>query len=151
MKIKLFDLPAGSLFFYDNSLALKSEYVSNSGAVQSFLLDSGEMFWGGTNNAKDLNNLEVFPIKSIWDLQKAFHDMHDLLRDIDIYADQPEQSGWNVKNCSKIATDGLNKLYKEYPDLFLPNSEQNPERSVATMPNSSNEADNQIKQNPFGG
>jgi len=34
-------------------------------------------------------------------------------------------------------------------DLF--NSEQNPERSVATMPNSSNEADKQIKQNPFGG
>jgi len=30
-------------------------------------------------------------------------------------------------------------------------SEQNPERSVATMPNSSNEADKQIKQNPFGG
>ena len=31
------------------------------------------------------------------------------------------------------------------------NSEQNHERSVATMPNSSNEADKQIKQNPFGG
>jgi len=38
-----------------------------------------------------------------------------------------------------------------YKKLEKLNSEQNPERSVATMPNSSNEADKQIKQNPFGG
>jgi hypothetical protein len=32
-----------------------------------------------------------------------------------------------------------------------PNSEQNPERSVARNDDSSTKADNQIKQNPFGG
>jgi len=52
-------------------------------------------------------------------LKKALSVCHDLLRDVDIYADEPEQSGWTVKNCSKIATKGLDKLYKEYPDLFL--------------------------------
>jgi len=52
-------------------------------------------------------------------VKKALSICHDLLRDVDIYADQPEQSKWTVQNCSKIATNGLDKLYKEYPDLFL--------------------------------
>jgi len=47
---------------------------------------------------------------------------------------------------------GSNLLWnkrREFTDL--PNSEQNVHGSVATMPNSSNDADKQIKQNPFGG
>jgi hypothetical protein len=41
------------------------------------------------------------------------------------------------------------EIIGEFNSLMI--EEPNPERSVATMPNSSNEADNQIKQNPFGG
>lgn len=51
-------------------------------------------------------------------MEKALSICHDLLRDIDIYADQPDQAGWSVKNCSNIASKGLDRLYKEYPTLF---------------------------------
>jgi hypothetical protein len=44
-----------------------------------------------------------------------------------------------------------NIYVSSFDRLRKSNSEQNPERSVATMPNSSNEADNQIKQNPLDG
>jgi hypothetical protein len=76
-------------------------------------------------NGKPYKTREYF-----YRMKKALSICHDLLRDVDIYADQDEQSGYSVKNCSKIATEGLNKLYREFADLFL-------------LPN--NEADNQNK------
>ena len=41
--------------------------------------------------------------------------------------------------------------YEIIVQKLLPNRKKKVKRSVATMPNSSNEADKQIKQNPFGG
>lgn len=60
--IKLDDLPSGTLFKYDDTVALKSEYRTDQGAVQSYIVGSGEMFWGGAKNAYDLNNLIVIPL-----------------------------------------------------------------------------------------
>lgn len=58
-KITLEDLPNGSLFIYENCLALKSEYVADSGAIEAYIVGTGEMFWGGTNNAEDQRKLKV--------------------------------------------------------------------------------------------
>lgn len=41
------DIPNGSMFLYGDTLALKSEYRTEQGAIEAFIYGSGEMFWGG--------------------------------------------------------------------------------------------------------
>ena len=65
-KIKLKDLPPGSLFLYGDTMALKSEYrTEDGGAIESYIVGSGEMFWGGTSNPKELEKLEVFELEMV--------------------------------------------------------------------------------------
>lgn len=76
--IKLDDLPAGELFQYKETIALKSEYRTENGAVESYIVGSGEMFWGGTTTAQDLNNLLVIPLAGAnWKEQGAFQKRVD--------------------------------------------------------------------------
>ena len=51
-EITLQELPNGSLFMYNGTLCLKTEYVSDSGAIsiEAYIVGSGCMFWGGTSN-----------------------------------------------------------------------------------------------------
>ena len=60
--VKLGNLKNGSLFIYKDTIALKSEYRTENGACECHIVGSGEMFWGGTNTAEELNNLYVTPI-----------------------------------------------------------------------------------------
>ncbi len=60
--VKLGNLEEGSLFIYEDTVALKSEYRSDNGACECFIVGSGEMFWGGAKTAEELNNLYVTPI-----------------------------------------------------------------------------------------
>jgi len=62
--VKLADLEPGSLFEYNGTRALKSEYRTDNDAIEAFIIGSGEMFWGGTHNAKDQRNLMVRKINS---------------------------------------------------------------------------------------
>ena len=62
-KVKLQDLNAGKLFMYNETIALKSEYRTENGAIEAFIVGSGEMFWGGTSTAKDQCNLEVIELQ----------------------------------------------------------------------------------------
>lgn len=55
----LSELPAGSLFLFGETLALKSEYRTEGGAIEATIVGSGEFFWGGTNSYKELANLIV--------------------------------------------------------------------------------------------
>lgn len=55
----LSELEPGSLFEYENTFALKTEYKNESGAIEAFIIGSGEMFWGGTDNAEDQAKLIV--------------------------------------------------------------------------------------------
>lgn len=61
-KTTLWELPAGSLFLYNNTFGFKSEYHTDSGTIEAFCLGSGELFWGGTTNKDDQGNLVVFEI-----------------------------------------------------------------------------------------
>ena len=57
------NLPVGSLFIYQSrTVALKSEYRNDSGACECFIIGSGEMFWGESKTANELNSLSVTPI-----------------------------------------------------------------------------------------
>lgn len=64
-KTTLTKLPNGSLFLSEDktTLALKSEYHTEGGAVEAYIVGSGEMFWGGTNDPKVQRNLPVHRIK----------------------------------------------------------------------------------------
>lgn len=60
------ELEPGTLFKFDDTIALMSEYseyVTGGVVMQAFIVGSGERFWGGTSGKKDLNNLLVQPLK----------------------------------------------------------------------------------------
>jgi len=66
-KIKLEDLDAGKLFLSEDKtcLALKSEYKTNAGAVEAYIVGSGEMFWGGTSDPSVQSKLPVWEVRVI--------------------------------------------------------------------------------------
>ena len=70
--VKLGELDAGKLFRYNETIALKSEYITEKGAVEAFIVGSGEMFWGGTTTPEDQVELEVLeladPCTTFWSL-----------------------------------------------------------------------------------
>ena len=59
----LADLPTGSLFLYENTLAVKSEYQNENGAVEAIIVGSGCFFWGGTSNPKEQAQLMVTEVE----------------------------------------------------------------------------------------
>jgi hypothetical protein len=63
--IKLCELPVGSLFMTPDRkcLALKSEYRTDKGAIEAFIVGSGEMFWGGTDDPRVQRDLLVLEVK----------------------------------------------------------------------------------------
>jgi hypothetical protein len=62
LAVSLESLPPGTLFKYNGTIALKSEYRSDGGTINAYIVGSGEMFWGGTSNPKDLAELRVIPL-----------------------------------------------------------------------------------------
>lgn len=58
-KTTLGELESGSLFRYKGTIGFKSEYRTDKGAIEAYCYGSGEMFWGGTDNAKEQSNLLV--------------------------------------------------------------------------------------------
>jgi hypothetical protein len=62
-KVSLEDLPAGCLFLYNQTLCLKTEYKTTNGAIEAFIVGSGEMFWGGTNTTEEQAKLKVKKVK----------------------------------------------------------------------------------------
>lgn len=70
--VKLSELKVGSLFMTPDMecLALKSEYRTDKGAIEAFIVGSGEMFWGGTSDPRVQRNLDVLEVKIIEEPKK---------------------------------------------------------------------------------
>jgi len=66
-RTKLCNLKPGSLFMSSDKecLALKSEYSTNSGAIEATIVGSGEFFWGGTSDPMKQRNLMVYPVEIV--------------------------------------------------------------------------------------
>ena len=65
-KVTLYDLPFGAMFaFGDDCIAVKSEYSCNNGLIEAFIINSGELFWGGAKTAKEQNELMVQPLEIV--------------------------------------------------------------------------------------
>lgn len=64
--MKLIDAPVG-LFEYDGTLALKTEYsIKGQDGVatpECYIVESGELFWGGVSSTEERNNLDVMPLE----------------------------------------------------------------------------------------
>lgn len=58
-EVMLCDLPNGSLFKCGDTYGLKTEYNTDKGAIEAFIIGSGEMFWGGTNDAESQRKILV--------------------------------------------------------------------------------------------
>lgn len=87
-QVKLGELEPGTLFKRGETYGFKSEYRTDKGICECFIVGSGEMFWGGTGNP---NALKVEPIdfdllinqaKKVKDLQhellQAINQIHEL-------------------------------------------------------------------------
>lgn len=55
--IPLRDYPKG-LFIYDDTLCVKTEYGN-----ESYIVWSGEYFWGGANTKDEIGNVLILPIE----------------------------------------------------------------------------------------
>ena len=60
--VRFHELDAGSLFAFGDCVAIKSEYRTDAGAPQAYILGSGEMFWGGVSTPDELKMLLVQPM-----------------------------------------------------------------------------------------
>lgn len=55
----LYQVQAGLLFMYKETIALKTEYRTEQGAIKAYILGTGEFFWGGTRTAEEQCKLLV--------------------------------------------------------------------------------------------
>jgi hypothetical protein len=62
--VTLADCPIG-LFRYGGELCLKTEYGSNEGRIDAYIVSSGEFFWGGTNTPAAQRKVMVEPVSEI--------------------------------------------------------------------------------------
>jgi len=62
--VTLTDCPIG-LFRYGGELCLKTEYGSNEGRIDAYIVSSGEFFWGGTNTPAAQRKVMVEPVSEI--------------------------------------------------------------------------------------
>lgn len=60
---QLCDLPKGSLFLFENTLCLKSEYRTDAGAIEAHIVGTGEMFWGGAKTPEEQSMLLVTEVE----------------------------------------------------------------------------------------
>jgi len=61
-RVTLEDLEAGSLFRFGDTIGFKSEYRTDLGATEAYILGSGEMFWGGIHSPEEQSQLLVEPL-----------------------------------------------------------------------------------------
>lgn len=60
---RLRNVHAGAFFLYGATMGFKSEYRTSEGAIEAYIVGSGEMFWGGVTDPQDQANLWVYEIK----------------------------------------------------------------------------------------
>lgn len=64
--VKLSSVKIGSLFMYQNTIAIKTAYFSRHGDEKRYIcyvVGTGEMLWDGEENEKDWNNTYVAPLQ----------------------------------------------------------------------------------------
>jgi len=66
-KIKLGNLKNGGLFMTINNktIGIKSEYCDDGGAINAYIVGSGERFWGDVMSVNDLRSTEVFELELV--------------------------------------------------------------------------------------
>lgn len=70
------EVKPGDLFLHGGTVCLKSEYFNGSGACLSYIVGSGEVFWGGVKTSAELNDLAVIPI-SLQDQQFNLPELYE--------------------------------------------------------------------------
>lgn len=59
--MKLIDAPIG-LFMFGETLCVKTEYANLQYGVEAYIVESGEIFWGGAKTKEERHNLDVTPV-----------------------------------------------------------------------------------------
>jgi len=57
---------------YNDTLCMKTEYRTEDAAIEAYIVNSGCMFWGGTNSPREQRGLLVYPVDVI-DLQEEIN------------------------------------------------------------------------------
>lgn len=108
-KVTLYDLPFGAIFaFGDDCIAVKSEYTCGNGLIESFILGSGEQFWGGAKTAKEQNELMVQPLEIVdVDAVEVVHGRWEWFADRceDLFLGCDDDYGWRCSHCKTPLED----------------------------------------------
>lgn len=73
--VRLADLEPGTLFsFGGDCVALKSEYMTEAGRIEAYIVGSGEFFHGGAITAEEQRNLMVQPLEIVEVVHARFDD-----------------------------------------------------------------------------
>jgi hypothetical protein len=62
-KVRLCDMEPGLFLYGDDCLAVKTEYITDSGRIEAYIVSTGEYFHGGTKTAAEQRILMVQPLK----------------------------------------------------------------------------------------
>lgn len=63
--VQLGDCPVGLFLSEGGELCLKTEYGTNEGRIDAFIVSSGEYFWGGTTHPQDQRRVLVTPVENV--------------------------------------------------------------------------------------
>ncbi len=77
---------------HNETLGMKTEYSTEHGAIEAYIVDSGCMFWGGTNLPKVQRNILVYPV--------------DVIQPIDLQKEANKQAIKNYKQWKKENLNG---------------------------------------------
>lgn len=68
-QVTLRELLPGTMFYYDGNaydcIAVKSEYACKNGLIEAYIIDSGELFWGGAKTVAEQHELMVQPLEIV--------------------------------------------------------------------------------------
>jgi DNA-directed RNA polymerase subunit RPC12/RpoP len=62
-KVRLCDMDPGLFLYGDDCLAVKTEYITDSGRIEAYIVSTGEYFHGGAKTAAEQRILMVQPLK----------------------------------------------------------------------------------------
>lgn len=120
-KVRLCDMEPG-LFLFGDCLALKTEYMTESGRNEAYIVDTGEFFHGGTKTAADQRVLMVQPLKvgplvlcnkcRHWHKETGWCNRHSHFVGADGEACHPwESTDWKILHENDFCSYGVPKKF----------------------------------------
>lgn len=102
-KTRLCNLKPGSLFMTPDKecLALKSEYRTDKGAIEAYIVGSGEFFWGGTSDPMEQKNLMVYAVNVVGEVPDEKLTLDEIIAEINYIKNKESVDKCKYYDCAQ--------------------------------------------------